>query len=84
MLPKTRAYVKSYNGQTKYMYFLNKNDGLLGKYKTILDKVNADTKKNLIATMSAIKNFLKTKLKSIGDEVRDFCDKETRWTLKRN
>ena len=57
MLPKTRAYVKSYNGQTKYMYFLNKNDELLGKYKTILDKVNADTKKNLIATMSAIKNF---------------------------
>ena len=57
MLPKTRAYVKSYNGQTKYMYFLNKNDELLGKYKTILDKVNADTKKNLIATMSAIKSF---------------------------
>ena len=57
MLPKTKAYVKSYNGQTKYMYFLNKNDELLGKYKTILDKVNADTKKNLIATMSAIKNF---------------------------
>ena len=57
MLPKTRAYVKSYNGQTKYMYFLNKNDELLGKYKTILDKVNADTKKNLIATMSAIKIF---------------------------
>ena len=57
MLPKTRAYVKSYDGQTKYMCFLTKNDGLLGKYKTILDKVNADTKKNLIATMSAIKNF---------------------------
>ena len=57
MLPKTRAYVKSYDGQTKYMHFLTKNDGLLGKYKTILDKVNADTKKNLIATMSAIKNF---------------------------
>ena len=57
MLPKTRAYVKSYDGQTKYMYFLTKNDGLLGKYKTILDKVNADTKKNLIATMSAIKIF---------------------------
>ena len=57
MLPKTRAYVKSYNGQTKYMYFLNKNDELLGKYKTILDKDNADTKKNLIATMSAIKFF---------------------------
>ena len=57
MLPKTRAYVESYDGQTKYMYFLTKNDGLLGKYKIILDKVNTDTKKNLIATMSAIKIF---------------------------
>ena len=57
MLPKTSAYVKSYDGQTKWMYFLIEDDDLLEKYNTIWDKVNADIKKNLIATLSIIKNF---------------------------
>ena len=35
MLPKTSAYVKSYDGQTKLMYFLMEDDGLLEKYNTI-------------------------------------------------
>ena len=43
MLPKTSAYVKSYNGQTKWMYFLIEDD-LLEKYNTIWDKVSADIK----------------------------------------
>ena len=42
MLPKTSAYVKGYHGQTKWMYFLIKNDELLGKYNTIWDKVSAE------------------------------------------
>ena len=29
MLPKTSAYVKSYDGQTKWIYFLIEDDGLL-------------------------------------------------------
>ena len=29
MLPKTSAYVKSYDGQIKWMYFLIENDDLL-------------------------------------------------------
>ena len=29
MLPKTSAYVKSYDGQTKWMYFLIEDDDLL-------------------------------------------------------
>ena len=37
MLPKTSTYVKSYNGQTKLMYFLTEDDDLLGKYNTIWD-----------------------------------------------
>ena len=60
MLPKTSAYVKSYNGQTKWMYFLIEDDDLLEKYNTIWDKVSADIKKEL---------FLKTKIKFRGDEV---------------
>ena len=42
MLPKTRAYVKKYDGQTKWMHFLIKDDDLLEKYDTIWDKVGAD------------------------------------------
>ena len=29
MLPKTSSYVKSYDGQTKWMYFLIEYDNLL-------------------------------------------------------
>ena len=32
ILPKTSAYVKSYDRQTKWMYFLIKDDDLLEKY----------------------------------------------------
>ena len=35
MPPETRAYVKSYDGQTKWMYFLTEDDDLLEKYNTI-------------------------------------------------
>ena len=57
MLPKTSADVKSYDGQTKCMYFLIKDDDLLEKDITIWDKVRADIKKNLIASLSTVKNF---------------------------
>ena len=43
MLPKTNAYVKSYDRQTKWMYFWTEHDNLLEKYNTILDKVSADS-----------------------------------------
>ena len=46
MLRKTSTYVKRYDGQTKWMYFLIENDGLLEKYRTIWDKVSADIKNN--------------------------------------
>ena len=57
MLPKTSAGVKSYDGQTRWMYFLIKDDNLLEKYNTVWDKVSADMKKHLIASLSAIKTF---------------------------
>ena len=41
-LPKTSAYVKSYDEQTNRMYFLIEDDDLLEKYNTIWDKVSAD------------------------------------------
>ena len=35
MLPKSSAYVRSYDGQTKWMYFLIKDNDLLEIYNTI-------------------------------------------------
>ena len=35
MLPKPNAYVKSYDGQTKWMYFLIEDGDLLEKYDSI-------------------------------------------------
>ena len=45
MLPKTTAYIKRYDGKTKWMYFLINNDDLLEKYNTVWDKVKADVRK---------------------------------------
>ena len=58
MLPKASAYVKSYDGQTKWMYFLIEDDDLLEKYNTIRAKVSTDIKK---ASLSTIKISSKPK-----------------------
>ena len=76
MLPKTSAYVKSYDGQTKWMYFLFKDDDLLEKYNTIWNKVSADIKNQFGSEPVYNKNFLKTKIKPYGNEVTDFYDKK--------
>ena len=55
MLPKTSAYVKSYDGQTKWIFFLIEDADLLEKYNTVRDKVSANIKRNLIASLSIIK-----------------------------
>ena len=75
MLLKTSAYVKSYDGQTKWMYFLIEDDDLLEKYNTIWDKVSADIKK-IDSEPIYNKNYLKTKIKPHGDEVTGFCNKK--------
>ena len=59
MLPKTSAYVKSYDGQTKWMYFLIEDDELFEKYNTIWDKVSSDIK---IPSLTRIKNLMMMKL----------------------
>ena len=47
MLPKMKADVKNYDGQTKWMYFLIEDDNLLKKYNTVWDKVSSDFKKEV-------------------------------------
>ena len=58
------------------MYSLIEDDDLLEKYNTIRDKVSADIKKEFGSEPVYNKNYLKTKIKSHGDEVRDFFDKK--------
>ena len=58
------------------MYFLIEDDGLLEKYNAISEKVSGDIKKEFDSESAYNKNFLKTKIKSCGDEVTDFYDKK--------
>ena len=74
MLPETSTYVKSCNEQTKWMYFLIEDDELLERYNTTWDKVSSDIKKNGEPVYN--KNYLKTKIKSHGNEVSDSSDKK--------
>ena len=76
MLPKTSAYIKSYDGQTKWVYFLMKNDDLLEKYNIIWCQVSAGINKVFDSKPVYNKTFLKTKIKYHGDEVTDFCEKK--------
>ena len=59
ILPKSSAYVKSYDRQTKWMYFLIEDDNLLEKYNTIWDEVTADIKKEFDSEPVYNKNFLR-------------------------
>ena len=75
ILPRTSAYLKSCDGVNKWMHFLIKDDDYLEKYNTIWDKFSADIKKEFDSKPVFNKNYLKTKIKSHGDEVTDFYNK---------
>ena len=77
MLPKTSAYVKRYDGQNIWIYFLFKDDGLLERYNAIWDKVSADIKREFDSEPVYNKVFLKIKIKAQGDEIMDFYNKKT-------
>ena len=77
MLPKTSAYVKSYDGPTKWVYFLIEDSDLLEKYNTIWNKVSSYIKKKKIdSELVYNKNDLKTKVKSHDDKVTGFYNKK--------
>ena len=74
--PKTSAYVKGYDGQAKWMYFLIADDYLLEKYNNIWDKFGAILKKKEFDKEPVYnKEYLKSKIKPRGDEVTGFCNK---------
>ena len=58
------------------MYFLIEDDDLLEKYNTIWDKFSVEIKKEFDKEPVYKNIFLKTKIKSHGDEVADFYDKK--------
>ena len=76
MLPKMSAYVRCYDGETRWMYFFIEDDKLLETYNNIWNKVSNSIKKELDWKAIYNKKFLKTKIRSYGDEARDFHDKE--------
>ena len=64
MLSRKRAYVKSYDGETKWMYFLIEDDDLLEKYNTVWDNVRAEIKKGFDSESIYNNIFLKAKIRS--------------------
>ena len=76
MLPKTGAYVKSYDVETKWMHFSIEEDELLEKYVDIWNNVGNSFKKELDFKPIYYKKFSKTKIKSFGDETTDFIIKK--------
>ena len=76
MLPKTSTHVENCDGQTKWIYFLLKDNELFEKYNTIWDKVRAVMKKQFNSEPVYAKSNLKTKLKSSSDKAADFHNKE--------
>ena len=76
MLPKTGAYVKDYDGETKWMFFHIEDDDLLEKYNIIWGIVSTEIKREFDSEPVYNEEFLKTKIKSHGDEAKDFYDKK--------
>ena len=70
MLPKTSAFVKVYDGQTKWMYLLIEDIILSGIKSALISK------KNLISSLYIIKFFWKPKKKSHGDKLKNFTIKK--------
>ena len=57
MLTQTSTYGKSYDDETKWMYFLNEDGELLNKYNKIWNKIRKSIKKGLIVSQSTIKKI---------------------------
>ena len=60
----------------KWVYFLIGDDYLLGKYNNIWDNVSAEINKERDGEPVYNIKFLKTRIKSYGNEITDFHDKE--------
>ena len=60
IIPKTNAYVKNQDGESKWMYFLIEDDELLEKYNDIYNKVSSFIEMKLHREPICCKKILKT------------------------
>ena len=76
MLPKTSTYVNSYDGKTKWMYFLTENDDIIIE-NIILFVIKSVLilKKTTDSEPIYNKKFLKNKIQSHDDDVTNFYNK---------
>ena len=78
MFLKANAYVKSHDEQTQWFYFLIENDDLLENYNTFWHWYKKEFQSKPVYN----KTFLKTTIKSCGDELQIFMIRKfLRWTL---
>ena len=63
ILPRMNAYKRDFD-ETKFMFFLIKNDELLEKYNEIWDKVSKVIKKGFDSNPEYNDKYLKNKIKS--------------------
>ena len=76
MYPKMSSYWRDFD-ETKYMYFLIKNDELPEKYNEIRNKVSKVTKKRFDSEPVYNNKYLKTKIKSYeGKIITNFYDEQ--------
>ena len=71
ILPKTSAYIKSYDGQTKWVYFLIEDDEILKKM--ISEK---DEKFYLLVFLKECKNIHKKEIRHLNDNLCDFSSSD--------
>ena len=76
MLLETGAYIKSYDRETKWMYFVIEDNELLETYNDIWNKVGNSIKK-IDCEPIYNKKVLKTKTKSYSNKALDFPNNET-------
>ena len=57
MVSKTGSYLRSYDGQTKWMYFLSEGGDLFEKYNTIWNKFSNDIKNSFTVSLYIIHTF---------------------------
>ena len=77
MLPQVSAYVKSYDGETKWMYFFIKyRDKKLVKNIMKSEIKSAMYQKRFDSESVFNEKYIKIKITSYGDEVKDFHDKK--------
>ena len=83
ILPKTNAYVKGYDGQTRWMGFLIEVDDILEKHNSVWNKASADINKQIWWRACLQLKIFENQIKSNGDKAIDFYDKKKflRWTL---